>query len=92
LATSVLKPRGSALVISRKSFNQHTGFAIVAPITSTKRGTALEIELSDTTMQGVVLIHQLRSLNVEARKVTFIEKAPAPIIDKATKMSVVIIQ
>ena len=29
--------RRPAFVISRKAFNEHTGFAIVAPITSTAR-------------------------------------------------------
>jgi len=89
--SEIMKNR-PALVISRKNFNQHTGFAIVAPITSTKRGMALEVPLSETSTQGVILIHQLRSLDVESRSIRFIEKAPEAITDKATKMAVVIIQ
>lgn len=81
-----------ALVISRKQFNEHTGFAIVAPITSTKRGMALEVVLSDTSTQGVVLVHQLRSLDVESRGIKFIEKAPEVISEQVTKMATVIIQ
>ena len=81
-----------ALVISRKEFNQHTGFAIVAPISSTKRGMALEVVLNETSTQGVVLVHQLRSLDVKSRGIKFIEKAPELITDKVTKMTVVIIQ
>ncbi|WP_340613598.1 type II toxin-antitoxin system PemK/MazF family toxin [Xenorhabdus thailandensis] len=34
-----------AFVISRKMFNEHTGFAVVAPITSTARGMMLEVVL-----------------------------------------------
>jgi mRNA interferase MazF/mRNA interferase ChpB len=81
-----------ALVISRKEFNQHTKFAIVAPITSTKRGMALEVVLSETLTQGVVLVHQLRSLDVESRGIKFIEKAPDSITEQVTKMAVVIIK
>ena len=89
--TEIMKRR-PALVLSRDAFNQHTGFAIVAPITSTKRGMALEVVLDGTVTQGVVLVHQLRSLDVESRGIQFIEKAPESIIDKTTKMATLIIQ
>lgn len=89
--TEMMKRR-PALVLSRDAFNQHTGFAIVAPITSTKRGMALEVVLDGTVTQGVVLVHQLRSLDVESLGIQFIEKAPESIIDKTTKMATLIIQ
>ena len=89
--SEIMKHR-PALIISRKAFNEHTGFSIVAPITSTKRGMALEVVLSETSTQGVVLVHQLRSLDVESRGVKFVEKAPSEVIDKVTKMAAVIIQ
>lgn len=34
-----------AFVISRKMFNEHTGFAVVVPITSTVRGMMIEVVL-----------------------------------------------
>ncbi len=40
--------RRPVFVISRKLFNQHTGFAIVAPITSSVRGMKLEVVLPKT--------------------------------------------
>ncbi|MEH6603946.1 MAG: type II toxin-antitoxin system PemK/MazF family toxin [Pseudomonadales bacterium] len=83
--------RRLALIISRKAFNEHTGFSIVAPITSTKRGIALEVELEETNTQGVVLIHQLRSLDVNSRGIQFVEKAPAAVTERATKLAVTII-
>lgn len=81
-----------ALVISRKAFNQHTQFAIVAPITSTKRGMALEVVLSNTKTQGAVLVHQLRSLDVASRGIQFIEQAPQEITEQVTQMATVIIK
>ena len=91
-AGNEIMKRRPALVISRKIFNAHTGFAIVAPITSTFRGMALEVALNETTTQGVVLIHQIRSLDVESRDVEFIEKAPDAIINKATELAMMIIR
>lgn len=91
-AGNEIMKRRPALVISRKIFNAHTGFAIVAPITSTLRGMALEVKLDETTMQGVVFIHQIRSLDVGNRGVEFIEKAPDAIIKKATELAMTIIR
>ena len=91
-AGNEIMKRRPALVISRQMFNEHTGFAIVAPITSTKRGMALEVELEGTNTQGVVLIHQLRSLDVKSRGVEFVEKAPATLVERATSLAVTIIR
>lgn len=91
-AGSEIMKRRPALVISRKVFNKHTGFAIVAPITSTLRGMALEVELEGSTTRGAVLVHQIRSLDVETRGVEFIEKAPQVVIDKATELATTIIR
>ncbi|MDM3870038.1 type II toxin-antitoxin system PemK/MazF family toxin [Porticoccus sp. W117] len=91
-AGNEIMKRRPALVISRQMFNEHTGFAIVAPITSTKRGMALEVELEGTNSQGVVLIHQLRSLDVDSRGVEFVEKAPTALIERATSLAVTIIR
>ncbi len=84
--------RRPALVISRKLFNEHTGFAIVAPITSTQRGMALEVVLEDTQTQGAVLIHQMRSLDIESRGIQFIEHAPEAVITRATELATTIIR
>lgn len=91
-AGNEIMKRRPALVISRKIFNAHTGFAILAPITSTLRGMALEVKLEGTTTQGAVLIHQIRSLDVESRGVEFIEKAPDVIIKKATELAMTIVR
>ena len=91
-AGNEIMKRRPAIVISRKVFNAHTGFAIVAPITSTLRGMALEVELHETTTHGVILIHQIRSLNVESRGVEFIEKAPDVTIKKVTELAMTIVR
>ena len=84
--------RRPALVISRQQFNDHTDFAIVAPITSTRRGIALEVVLSGTHTEGAVLIHQLRSLDFISRQAEFVEKAPADVVKRATNLALAIIR
>ena len=85
--------RRPAFVISRKLFNEHTGFVIVAPITSTVRGMTLEVVLpEDISTRGAVLIHQMKSLDFNDREIELIEKAPDTIVKMVTKLAQVIIQ
>jgi mRNA interferase MazF/mRNA interferase ChpB len=83
--------RRPAYVISRKLLNQHTGLAIVAPITSTVRGIKLEVVLdAKQQTQGAILVHHLKSLDFVERKAEFIEASPQQVID-AVKMRVKLI-
>jgi mRNA interferase MazF/mRNA interferase ChpB len=83
--------RRPAYVISRKLLNQHTGLAIVAPITSTIRGVKLEVVLDDKQQtQGAILVHQLKALDFVEREAEFIESSPQQVID-AVKMRVKLI-
>ncbi len=85
--------RRPGFVISRKTFNEHTGFAIIAPITSTIRGMKLEIILpSQMKTEGSVLIHQLKSMDFESRNIEFVERAPDPIIDHVTELATIIVK
>lgn len=84
--------RRPAFVISRKMFNEHTGFAVVAPITSINRNMKLEVVLSQSlSTQGTVLIHQVKSLDFSERDMVFVEKAPQTVIDEVTQLVKVII-
>ena len=84
--------RRPALVISRQSFNDHTDFSIVAPMTNTVHGMVLEIPLQGAATNGVVLMYQLRSLDVASRNASFVEKVPTSIINKATEISITVIR
>lgn len=88
----IMKTR-PAFVISRKAFNMHTGFAIVAPITSTIRGIKLEVVLPEMLKtHGSILVHQLRSLDFRARRAKRIEQAPSITIDEVDALVKVITQ
>lgn len=85
--------RRPAFVISRKLFNEHTGFAIVAPITSTIRNMKLETILpKDLLTQGSVLVHQMKSLDYLDRQIKLIERASESTVIKVTELAKVIIQ
>ncbi|MBL4682039.1 MAG: type II toxin-antitoxin system PemK/MazF family toxin [Pseudomonadales bacterium] len=84
--------RRPAFVISRKMFNKHTGFAVIAPITSTIRKMKLEVVLPDKNLtKGSVLIHQMKSLDFKERQIELIEKAEESTIEKVTNLAKVII-
>jgi len=84
--------RRPAFVISRKMFNEHTGFAVVAPITSTIRKMKLEVVLPDeSTINGSILIHQMKSLDFKDRQIKLIEKATDSTTQKVTDLAKVII-
>ena len=67
--------RRPAFIISREAFHCGTGFVIVAPITNTKRGNRLEVELEGVNTQGSILVYQMKSLDFETRKLELIEHA-----------------
>jgi len=65
-----------ALVLTMKVFNDATGFALVAPITSTVRGNGLEVAINTKNTKGVVLCHQIKMIDFVDRGSSFREKAP----------------
>lgn len=85
--------RRPAFVISRKSFNQHTELAIVAPITSMVRGIKLEVVLPNgLETKGSVLVHQLKSLDFQHRRAKFIERVPPHVAEQVSAIAQVIIR
>ena len=62
------------LVISHTNFNLKTHSAVICPITSKIRGGAFEIPLSNQRTLGVVLAHQVRIIDLEARKAVVCDK------------------
>ncbi|MCP4591835.1 MAG: mRNA-degrading endonuclease [bacterium] len=72
------KGRRPALVISNDLFNQHTGLAIVCPVTSTHREIPFHVPMSEeASVTGFVMVEQVKSVDFRARRLRFIEKVPA---------------
>lgn len=76
-----IQKRRPVLVLSPLKFNKMTGFAMVAPVTSTVRGSGMEVHLADSATKGVVLCHQTRSVAWPFRNTIFIEKVSAQVVD-----------
>ena len=71
------KGRRPALVISNTLFNEHTGLAIVCPITNTDRNFPFHVKVSDEpSLTGYVMVEQVKSIDFVSRKAKYVEKAP----------------
>ena len=74
-----------ALVISNDFFNEKTNLAIICPITNTNNRFPLHIPLDNRTQTtGVILCEHIRTLDLNARPHTFIERVPGDILTKVT--------
>jgi mRNA interferase ChpB len=74
--------RRPIIVVTPAAFNQ-LGLQLVAPITSGgafARHRGFAVELAGTKTSGFILCNQLRTLDLDARKARFVERAPADVI------------
>ena len=70
------KGRRPALVVSNTLFNQKTGLAIECPITRSDRKYPFHVKISEaSTLNGFVMVDQVKSVDYNSRKAKFIEKA-----------------
>lgn len=65
--------RRPVLVLSPQAYNSRAGLMLICPITSKSKGYPFEVKVSGEKTSGVVLSDQLRSLDWQTRKATFIE-------------------
>jgi mRNA interferase MazF len=72
-----------SLVMSRKSFNQVTGFLIICPITSTIRNFPFEEPFNTGKTSGVLLTHHIKTIDWRYRKTSIVDH-----IDEATLQKV----
>jgi mRNA interferase MazF len=74
--------RRPAIVLSSDLFTQHTGLAVICPITSKVKKLPFEIPIKTKDIDGAVLPIHVRSIDVQAREVQFIEKAPEVVLQQ----------
>src|SRR5208282_1390563 len=78
------KGRRPALVVSNALFNEHTGLAIVCPLTATDRGYPFHVPVTDNPdVIGFVMVEQVKSIDFRARKAKKIGKASDEVLDTA---------
>jgi mRNA interferase MazF len=73
------KGKRPALVLSPRVFNKKILLALVAPITSRVKGHGFEVSLISKKIIGVVLCHQVETIDFVERGVQFAEKAPVSV-------------
>ena len=81
-----------ALVLSPQSYNEKTGMALFCPVTSKVKGYPFEAALpSSSSITGVVLSDQIRSLDWRARRARFATAAPPEVVsDVREKLAVLL--
>jgi mRNA interferase MazF len=78
----ILKRR-PALVISPLDYNKKVGLALCLPITSQVKGYPFEVVVNTPHIQGAILCDQVKSLDWDRRKASFIERASREILKDA---------
>lgn len=72
------------LVVTQKLFNT-SGTPIVCPIThggAHARNRGFAVELNGTKTDGIVLCHQLRAVDLQARNARYVETVPQDLLDE----------
>ena len=71
-----------AIVVSPEVYNRKSSLALMCPITSRMKSYTFEVTIKERKIEGVALVDQIRSLDWQARKVKFIERAKPGILFK----------
>lgn len=74
-----------AVVLSPKSYNTKANLALMCPVTSHTKGYPFEVILDTEKVSGVVLSDQVRSLDWQARRATFIERLKPEILTEVVE-------
>jgi len=75
--------RHPALVVSNTLFNEHTGLAVVCPITNTDRGFPFHVAIvNDPHVTGFVMVEQVKSVDFRARKARRIGRATDAVLEE----------
>jgi len=77
------KGRRPALVVSNTLFNQKTGLAVACPVTNTDRPIPFHVQVPDScVVTGFIMADQVKSLDFNARRAMYIDKAPSQLLDE----------
>jgi mRNA interferase MazF len=76
------KGRRPAIVISNRLFNQHTGLAVVCPITNTARKMPFHVPVPQkSTLTGFIMVEQVKSVDYVSRQIQFVERSPEIVLE-----------
>ena len=86
------KGRRPAIIVSNKTFNRYVGLAFACPITNTRRDFPFHVKVDSDKITGYIMSEQMKSIDYNARKIKFIEKADQNTIDQVLGLVDSIIQ
>jgi mRNA interferase MazF len=73
--------RRSAVVLSPRAYNARVGLGLFCPVTSQVKGYPFEVRLPEnSSVKGVILADQVKSLDWRARQVELLARLPSEII------------
>lgn len=79
------------LVLSWKKYNAKGGLAIACPITSRFRNDPFEVLVDTSKVKGVILVDQIRTVDLYARRVKYAGECPREVLYEVTaKLGVLI--
>jgi len=77
------KGRRPALIVSNDLFNKHTGFAVACPVTNTDRKMPFHVKIPQpSSLKGFVMVDQVKSIDYRSRKIKYVERPPAELLDE----------
>jgi mRNA interferase MazF len=75
--------RRPAVVLSPEAYNRKVGLAILCPITGQIKGYPFEVSIpEDSSISGVVLADQVKSLDWKERKAEFVCRLPSEVVEE----------
>ena len=82
-----------ALVLSPRTYNEKTSLALFCPITSKAKGYPFEVSLpAATSITGVILSDQIKSLDWRARHARFACQAPSKVVGEVLDKLAVLLE
>lgn len=79
------------LVLSWKKYNAKGGLAIACPVTSTFRNDPFEVLVETSKVKGVILVDQIRTIDLYARKTKYVGECPHQVLYEVTAKLAVLI-
>ncbi len=75
-----------ALILSPESYNRSSKLMIACPITTKVKEYPFEVRIKTNKINGVILADQIKSLDWNARKVEFADRAPYEVVEKTKEL------
>lgn len=85
------KGKRPALVLSVKEYNERSGLAIICPVTSKKKEYPFEVDFNAGSIQGIILVDHIASIDWRARNVIFVARVSQNTLRDAQEKAILLI-